>query len=342
MVLALVLALCGEASCHLIFPFDTSERSIDGAVDVGVVEKCTPELCPLGCDEDKRACYVPSNVDSALLSPAFGPLVLDTDVTIDSDSGKITRTSDNSVIPFGGFGRHDQAGGSSVGVLKVSDLTVGPKVTVKLVGAAPLVILAAGEVVINGTIDAGARKNLGGPGGGSGGDPGKDGSGPCGGRAGLSETPEVCPDLCISGSGGGGHGSTGGSGGPVTYDNPSYGTVTLAEGVGGEICGAPAISPLAGGSGGAGGARHAFHSPSTPGPGGGGGGAIQISAIKRIVLGPKAGITVPGDGGGLAKDASGAGGGAGGAILLEAPLLSLETTSFLAANGGGGGAGDCT
>lgn len=220
-------------------------------------------------------------------------------------------------------------------VLRASDVAIGPSARLDVTGAHPFVILAGGTVTVEGILDASARGETPGPGGGLGGAPGRDGRGVgVGGGAGGRGT-----DPWDAGGGGAGMCGPGGRGGNCEsgYNGGAGGPgVALASWLAG---------PLQGGSGGgAGGIRHrmdgsAYVYPNA-GRGGGGGGAVQISALQIVVSGS---ILVTGGGGGGGagggNDGGGGGGaGSGGALLLEAGAVSLGDARIGALGGGGGGA----
>jgi hypothetical protein len=198
-----------------------------------------------------------------------------------------------------------QSDGSAMALVVARTITVERGMVVRVRGTLPLVLVALDSVTVDGTVNAAALGETGGPGGASARPEGKGaGVGP---GAGTGDRP--------GGGGGGSHCGRGGSGGPDHLGGPGNagGTRYLAG-----------VIPLAGGSSGGNGATW---------PGGGGGGAIQLAAGRKIVIGP-GGVIHAGGGGG---EREGGGGGSGGAILLEAPVV--EMAGVLAANGGGGGSG---
>lgn len=306
--------------------------------------------CFLGCDEDARACRVPSNVDVTGLSLGATPLAEvefpeDAHIEVDTDDGRIwdathseeiRPSSQDSIVNGIGFFRRSQPGAApTLGIFVVTGLYVPATTTVSVQGNNAFVLLAAADVSIFGVLDAGAQGAAAGPGGGAGGAVGLPGLGLCFGQPG--QAAPSCSKGCASGSGGGGFGASGGAGGPVDCDG-----VQRAGGLGGGPCGQAALVPLIGGSGGGGGVPIQTMQSSDPGLGGGGGGAVQISARESIAVGNGGGIDVPGDGGGQTITGGGSGGGSGGAILLESTQIVLYQEAFLTANGGGGGGGDCS
>jgi hypothetical protein len=226
---------------------------------------------------------------------------------LNTDTGEID-CSNSGGMPSYEFKIVQQQDSSEVGVFAGKNILIAPSVTVIVEGQRPLVLLAPGNVQINGTIKAIADSiqaytaNAGGfsapdgeqvkgqgPGGGSGTSTEAGGGGFCG-------------------KGGKGGGTTGAAGG-VAYGNDE-------------------LVPLIGGSSGGNGAIGGF--------GGAGGGAVQVTAGGKLTLSATGVIHVGGGGGGW----NGGGGGSGGAILLEGSEISIAGT--LAANGGGGGEGDAT
>ena len=219
--------------------------------------------------------------------------------TLDSDAGTITGVTS-------GFAFNSNNG---AGVFRFRTLTInGP---LQLVGNNAVALVAAGELVVNGVIDArggcvlGVTRVQAGPGGFDGGNVGASAPEPGGGggRTGNRE-----------GGGGGGYGGNGGLG--------------SGNGARGASHGDPEISMLVGGGGGGGGKDTV---------GGGGGGAVQLVSNTSIEITQPAGINAGGcgGGGGAGGNDGGGGGGAGGAILLEAPVVTVG--GILAANGGSGG-----
>ncbi len=200
--------------------------------------------------------------------------------------------------------QHDvitQTDGSAIGIFRMRSLTVRPNARVILRGDMPVVLVASGDVRIDGIVDAAADGDDGFAGGWSGsrtrtGSMRVDdrGRGP-----GAGSGPEPASR---SGAGGGSFcGLGGGTGGAIAY-------------------GSGALVPLVGGSSGGGGFS----------PGGAGGGAVEIVSGRTLTIGAE-GIVHAGGG---ASMFGGGAGGAGGAILLEA--ASVVVRGVVAANGAGG------
>jgi len=290
----------------------------DGTADLPPAPDIGP--CPHG-QRDGGDCrgLVPANIAS--LPPSCSDVSLLGD-PIDTKTCKLT-TCAGAVAPM--------ANGADVCVLSVGRLTVSG--VVKVSGPLPLVIVASGDVTIQGTLDGAAQGEAVGPGGNPGGESpgdvgGKDGLGAGGGK--HCGCPDSNYDDC--GGGGGGFGEQGGNGG-----EEAGGCATKSAG--GALYGTANLEPLEGGSGGASGHNYLYMAGvNALGAGGAGGGALQISSQGTIRI--DGAITVgggggqPGDG---SQSAGGGGGGSGGAILIEA--VRVEGNGWLAANGGGGGGG---
>ncbi len=229
--------------------------------------------------------------------------------------------------------RQENADELEVAILHVNDFSIADGVEVRLIGERPIVIIAGGDVAIEGLLDAAARGAQPGPGG--------YGPGAMGGMgAGAAGTHE---GICDTGGGGAGHAGPGADGGSSSGCG-SQG-VDIQGGSGGEAYGDYddlSSSVLRGGSAGG-----------VGGPGcssvraGAGGGAVQVYALGAIRIGNDAGdggINAGGgggEGGVFCPDGTGrgggSGGGSGGVIFLQA--VSIDVRGMLAANGGGGGGG---
>jgi hypothetical protein len=256
--------------------------------------------------------------------PAGDTWTIDTTTgQIFDDAGAIIRPAGEGVLMGIDFSEQPQGGMFPVlGIFAFGSLTVESGATIRTAGAQALVLLSAGPVRIDGTIDLSASGRSAGSGGGAGGEARLPGFGQGGGAAGRMGGIAMVEQ---SGGGGGGHADVGGNGGD------DFGTT---GGTGGAAIPDPDGEPLSGGGGGGGGAQSG-----TGGPGGGGGGALQITSDVSITIGATAFLRVNGAGG-SAGDQGGGGGGAGGTIFLEAP--SITTRGTLVANGGGGAGGDAS
>lgn len=224
-----------------------------------------------------------------------------------------------------------QGDGSEVCVVQVRDLTISEGSSVSVTGPRPLVIMAIGNVRIDGEIDASAHNDEPGAGGGSGGVIEEiNGTGPSPGAGGVH-----IDDFDDGGGGGGGLCGAGGVGGIGG---------SAAGGAGGAALSSWTLEPLVGGSGGGRGRGEGNATTTNAGLGGAGGGALQISSLTEIEIN---GRLFAGGGGGLGGErilgmgsnyGSGGGGGSGGGILLEAPTVTFGDAAQVVLNGGGGGA----
>jgi len=228
------------------------------------------------------------------------------------------------------------------GVFNFTTVTIPEGVTVtfpKTTKNLPVIILATGDVTINGTISVNggdAATSLIGAGGSGGFDGGrgglvnqngKAGGGPGGGGGGYATTTSY---LCGGNAGGAGYTMPGVKGALVT-GCPS-------PGAGGSVYGNEGIFPSIGGSGGGGGGGT---TGSAGGDGGGGSGSITIASSGAIAI--NGGITANGGNGAHGEIYSpyyaggGGGGGSGGSVRLLANILSGN--GALSAIGGTGGRG---
>ncbi|MEM9489384.1 MAG: hypothetical protein AAGC55_09580 [Myxococcota bacterium] len=218
--------------------------------------------------------------------------------------------------------RFVQPDGDELLIVAVTDLDITAQGVLEVTGSRPLVIVASGEIAIQGVLYAGAQDAQSGPGG---------DSQACQSRGAGSpgQTQTADGDMTAgTGGGGGGFGSSGGSGAQV----PDGGEVMP----GGLDSGDDRLSPLRGGcSGGAGGQ----YNGAGDGAGGGAGGAVHLIAGDRLIVDDGGVVTAPGGGGQGASgtQGGGGGGGSGGAIVLEASELDIR--GAITANGGGGGEG---
>ena len=250
-----------------------------------------------------------------------------------SGSGQVSNGSDGAFSPSGNVtldlsSRPD-------GTFNFTTITVPVGVTVRftrnLVTNPPAILLATGNVVINGTIEVSASNTASGPGGGD------------GGTAGLAFT-----------SGGPGAGLSPGMGGLVGAPNPGH-----AGGGGGmataglEAIRHSAAPPAAGGSavvfpdplkgvsgGGGGGGWNLFGVNLDGGFGGGGGGGLRIVTLGTITVAGSIVANGSGAGRGYANafgHGGPGGGGSGGAIDLQGADIILSSTGLLRAKGGPGG-----
>lgn len=250
--------------------------------------------------------FTPSNL-TELRYDVPGNLIVRANATLDASaetpsiSGADEAYNLTRVVEMGEGGQAVLFVAHDVSIVANASLTV-------VEGSLPVIFLATGNVVIDGSLIVAANAALPREGlaGGADGpiDEATDGGGPGGGGA--------SDEALHAGAGGGGYCGAGGAGGAdATNGGATYGGADLIPLVGGSSGGT--------GRGGAGGA---------------GGGALQIVAGGWITIGGTGVIQAGGGGGG----AGGGGGGSGGSVLLEAEVVSLSGT--VAANGGGGGAND--
>lgn len=235
---------------------------------------------------------------------------VDDDAQIDTGLLTVTPSLPIGVTMIEGT-QHD--GKTKIAVLRVKDFKVAAGVKLTVRGSRPLFILSSHDVIIDGTLDVGARGNVAGPGGSAG------GAGPGAGAISLHDGSGGRYD--DSGAGGGSFGTVGAAGGKVRDLISAAGAVYE---LGNALVG--------GASGGRAG--------TCTNPPGAGGGALLIYAGAKISV--EGEISSGGGGGAGGLDANcapgagaGAGGGSGGTIWLQTP--KIEGAGFLAANGGAGG-----
>jgi hypothetical protein len=313
-VLALGAALAG---CQ----FDTSGLSapgVDAPVDPsgdaaepsdGAVRPCTPWLA--------------SNVTPCAPSlPAAAPLTVPAGAhTYDTTTGVLTIGGATSTPPSAVV---VQIAGDQARVLVTTDLTITPDAVLTVVGNLPLIILADGDAVLDGQLDASARSTPTRR-------PGAGGNAPgCGAGTGRGGAPATAGSGGGGGAGGGGYGADGDNGGD------GGGAGAGARGTMGVANGGTELLPLRGGcAGGRGGAGAA----DTGGVGGDGGGAVQVSARGAMTVRGAVRAGGAGGAGGLVGRGGAGGGGSGGAILLEAEAITVAALASICGNGGGGGEG---
>ena len=319
------------------------------------------------CDQvpDNGACIDISNVPESTLWEGTDPLVIDTAVTIDTETGEISgiRAAGTGLVSGIWFDILTQVDGPDLGVFSAAGITVTAEGWVDVVGANPLVMVSSADATIDGAFDltggdgadalSGSGPNAGGTGvaggavGGDGSDGdysgATDGAGAGGGFIGIAGVHY--------GNGGGGGGLCWGGGGGMG-DRPSIAGSPGTElaggaggynggdggrgGDGGDPYGELRLVPLEAGSGGAGGLSDTDHNPDGGGAGAGaGGGGIQISAQGSLAVG---GLIDASAGRGGDAWGGGGGGGSGGAVLLEA--VDVDVSGGLYAEGGRGGHGN--
>jgi hypothetical protein len=272
-----------------------------------MVGPCTGNLLPFG----------PTNFDCTDLPSVGASININANSVLDTTAGTLT---------IGGAGQTiasvmlAQAGAPELFIVFTDQLTVGSGFTLQITGNRAAVLVASGNVTIDGTIMAGAAAGQSGP--------GADNATACGSGLGTDGTAQVASNAATAGSGGsgGGFGSAGGLGINVS-------TAPDLPAAGGVVNGNTQLSPLRGGCrGGDGGLG-------TGGPAGGSGGAVQIVAGGVLTVAGSGVVTSPGGGGSsvTGQFSGGGGGGSGGAVFLEAN--SVTVTGAVTANGGGGSEG---
>ncbi|HEX4422985.1 MAG TPA: hypothetical protein VH165_33945 [Kofleriaceae bacterium] len=262
-------------------------------------------MCGLGCSANPPHCsdIAPSNnlglyLDMAAAQPV---LSLGGTTTINTDDGSVVVDGAPVAVMHMAVA---QTSGPTVQVFVVKAATAGD---VTITGGNPFALVSDQEIQITGTVDASASGMSGGP--------GRFNDPACQGKAGERANLGGNDGSIISGSGGGGFGTPGGSGGDAT------GMLATAHGgAAGQTSGNAELAPLRGGcDGGAGVVNPNFF--------GRGGGAIQLVSRTKITI---TGVLA-------ANGGAGGAGGAGGGILLEAPeVVALGT---VVANGAGGADG---
>lgn len=283
----------------------------------------TPDATP-GPDAACNWGYTPVHVD-----PCNGPLgdpaltlAMPGTYTYDTDTGVLTAPDLSTSTPT-----NTVSGQTRIWWLQRLSIDAG--VTLRTVGARPLMIVSHDLISMQGTIDAsskwtGSEVELG------------SGANPSDCPASPPDPGQTCAQHGGSGGGGGAFGSNGGAGGEGG-DGHDCTTDGIPGGAGGTALGMTP-SAIRGGCAGRDGAPN--NNPSSvEGEGGPGGGAIYLVARNSIaVIGT---IHAGGAGGGPGEDtrAGGGAGGSGGLIGLEATDIIVGASGVLAANGGGGGGG---
>jgi hypothetical protein len=304
---------------------------LDASGDATASEASTPEggldaasLDAEATRPDAGVVFVPSHIypDYTLTAKAVH---ISTDTVVDTGARTIS-VGGASPVPIA-----EMVPSGDVAVWSVGDLTIDSGVTLEVVGARPLVVVASGDVAVNGVFAVyGDRKR-----------PGPGGAAPASGT-GKGGNGAKAAGTDASGGGGAGHATNGGAGG-------AQGAV--AGGTPGPIANADGALLVGGAGGGHGGGFPGTCTDPTRGKGGFGGGALQISAVGKITI-AGTGVIDAGGGAGLGgcKSAGpddivtgGGGGGAGGIVVLESPSgIELKSGAEIAAGGGGGGEGGST
>jgi hypothetical protein len=270
--------------------------------------------------------YQPAHFDPC----AAGNPVSELDLVLTSAVPHVYDTTDGTLssmaIPAGAITTED-----GVHTLWVRSLTIEDGATLRVTGDSPLMIVASGEITVDGILDASSVRVEG---------PEQFERGPGSNPDECSSTAAEAGVRCgIQGGGGGGGGGFGGEGGQggdgAGLRACGDGTFGAPGGPGSTAVSTPeAIRAGCDGQRGGGGEEDAWY-----GIGGAGGGAVHLVARERITV---AGTIHAGGAGGYGAEdmrAGGGGGGSGGFIGLEAPEMMFASSAVLAANGGGGGGG---
>ncbi|MEZ4254574.1 MAG: hypothetical protein R3A78_02520 [Polyangiales bacterium] len=348
--LVLVLRLALGLGCVLVAGcFDADGRSpsggeSDGGADGsdGASDGNAGGACGSG---GTTQCIRPSYVNAVELAAAGGPalhLVAGADATWNVDTGELN--DNGATTQLDGTVESQEEGVPERIVFHVGSLAIDEGATLRVTGSRAVVLLATGDITIDGTLDISADRDKGGPGGATSATNTATGSlWPTSGRPGqvvIKKGPVVDTTFAFGGAGGGSNGNKGGDGGNATAAQANTQTAEANGGAPGDAA-AWTASLVGGGAGGVGTCDGSFVR------GGGGGGALVLTSQTRIVIGAAGHIRAAGAGGRTAASTascnaggggSAGGGGAGGTVVLEA--REVHIAGGLYANGGGGGGGD--
>lgn len=304
MIRAALLVLVAGTGCRSIFGLE-SPQLFDGAAPV---DDLVPHDAMLDAPADSQMfdgqiCYGTGIITVCPSAPPTANVTLDSNIDTDTD----TRCSPEV---------------SAQCAIMAANITVGSS---RARGTRLLLLVATGDIAINGTLDAGSRRlydanlNI------------------IGEEIGAGEgTVAQCGTantggIDNNGSGGGAGGSfggTGGTGGPGDNSAGGPGGAALAA------MGLP--TTLRGGCpGGAGGNAGV----EIGGPPGHGGGAIYIIANGTVTIGGTILVGGQGGRGGRGAYAGGGGGGSGGFVGIDAFAIGCSGNGEVSANGGAGGEG---
>ncbi|MBK7536580.1 MAG: hypothetical protein IPI49_14655 [Myxococcales bacterium] len=213
-------------------------------------------------------------------------------------------------------------------VIRAAALTVPAGVTVRAIGARPLVLVATGAVTINGTIDVSSRREA------LPSTPKSTGAGGGHATSCLAFLRAAQPKSAGGIGGGGGGGTFGGLGG--SGGDGDAGSADPAVGGLPTLMRDPQPTTLRAGCRGGQGAG--ISAATKGGDGGDGGGALYVASKLSITVNLGGQLAANGAGG-LGGDllSGGGGGGSGGLLVLDAPTVTRG--GRLTANGGGGGEG---
>jgi hypothetical protein len=315
---------CAVAAVACTFSVRGLETNPGGGVDVEVPDgpPSTPDDLA-GAPADDLTTTAPVDLANAVLPSFLPPTVVDGNAAdldrvtrIDTSALTIQRENDPTPgAPPPGVGFRQVNG---IAVLTVGRMNIDR--TLRVVGAAPLAIVAAKEISVNAEVLANAELDAAGPGG------WPPAMGPGAGPSPSSSTGDD------PGGAGGSYGTRGGRGGTGGQVMGPESAMTYGDALG---------ATLRGGSGGGHGSDY-LACPGGRGRGGGGGGALQFFSSSKIVVGGSARINANGGGGrgGCSTDeigTGGGGGGAGGTLVFEAPVIEVKSNAWIVTHGGGGG-----
>ncbi|MFK8002825.1 MAG: hypothetical protein AB8H86_24790 [Polyangiales bacterium] len=312
---------------------DGSRCSEDGTLlitcDMGVA---TTETCTCAEVAGESACQpVPRNVTDEIALRFDAPADFATEVgdavEFDVDDGSIRVNGVPVRAGAGGLSNDIYFASRTVGeTLETVAIwgfrTLTLRGAVEFVGGRPAIVLASGDIDIEGRVDLSAAGRVGRLGG-QDGVAGLDGL--LAGVGGLASTP--INNQGTGAAGGAGGRSAGGDGGADSV---------RGAGGGGDVLSTMG-QPLVGGGSGGGSSLLQGGAVVARSTGGGGGGAIQFFSRTTIRVAEGGVIAAHGGGGTSVRNTGGAGGGAGGMVLLEAPDIIVDGGIFV--NGGSGASG---
>lgn len=328
-------------------PMDTT-LDTGGCTCSGGIPSCATEVgCNVVCDSPEGSCvpFFPTNYvrdgepAMAMLMPQSSKdIVISQDTTwntIECHSFEVNgSTLDTQILQGRAIPGLMMSDGQSwvspeVCVVFVNSLVMEEGTLLTVIGSRALMILANDRLQVSSILARGGGTTSG-PGGYSGAMvAGQRGDGPFGGPGG-----EVFHDgdsvIAASGGAGASFGTQGGQGGngwPAIGESPITTDMPLSPYAG-------RLQPLFGGSGGGAGRDDRSHFSS----GGGGGGAIQLVALREVVINGR--VSVSG-GEATGRPGSGGGGGSGGAVFVECPG-AIIMNGFIDAAGGGAQSGSDT
>jgi hypothetical protein len=283
---------------------DTNKPPVDGQPPDVPTDGALPDGSPPVNEEaiDDDASFLPSNLDAAaaVYSLEAGTVLTGvTELVVSSLSATVTTSDGGSPIPAENV--HFDADCNCM-VVSVKDWAVPFGTVVNVVGDVPLVVVANGDVTIDGTVRVALAP-----------DEKTSFDGPAGFGNG-------------SGGGGGGGATAGGAGGP--------GSGAANPRTDGGPPHPPGKLPWTGANGG-----NAYGTETTCGRGGVGGGGLQVYA-RVLRVGATGRLTAVGGGAEAGCGTfGGGGGGSGGTVFLEGRLVRIAGTVLATGGGGAGGGG---